>query len=139
MVIQPLSTLRTSRVSLEFDNFKVMLDSNSNRNLFTMKTSIVHPNDDISLFAATSRPTSRELLHRRLGHISEGGMEKLSRYVNGAAMRQQPLKFCETCALTKSVRTASGNKETSRSYLPFEKVGCDICHAIVSAAPGCGG
>ena len=42
---------------LEFDNFKVMLDSNSNRNLFTMKTSIVHPNDDISLFAATSRPT----------------------------------------------------------------------------------
>ena len=72
---------------LEFDNFKVMLDSNSNRNLFTMKTSIVHPNDDISLFAATSRPTSRELLHRRLGHISEGGMERLSRYLNGAAMR----------------------------------------------------
>ncbi len=48
-------------------------------------------------------------------------------------MKQQSLKFCESCAITKSTRTPSGNQSTSRDYMPFEKVGCDIrCHSIAS-------
>ena len=118
---------------LEFDYFKVLLDSHSNRNLFTMKTKSMRLDDDISLFTIATQPIPRELLHRRLGHISEGGMEKLSMHVHGTAMKKQPMRFCETCALTTSVRTAIGNKEISRSYLPFEKVGCDIwSHSTIS-------
>ncbi len=111
---------------LEFDDFKVNLDLQTNRNLCTMTTSILSPNDELGPVTIASRPTSRELLHRRLGHISEGGMEKLSRHVSGISMKHSPLKFCDTCALTKSVRSTSGNQETSKNYYPFEKVGCDI-------------
>jgi hypothetical protein len=118
---------------LEFDDFNVDLNVKANRNLCTLQTTIIRPNTELGLITVTPRPVSRDLLHRRLGHISEAGMEKISRHVNGITMKQQPLKFCESCAFTKSTRMPSGNQTTSRNYMPFERVGCDIwCHSTSS-------
>ncbi len=111
---------------LEFDDFRVNLDLHTNRNLCTMQTTILAPNDESGLITVTARPICKELLHRRLGHISEAGMERLIRHVSGISMKRQPLKFCETCAITKSTRSPSGYWPTSRDFEPFEKVGCDI-------------
>ena len=94
---------------LEFDDFNIDLNVKTNRNLCTLQTVILPPSDELGLITVAPRPMSKELLHRRLGHISEGGMEKIARHVNGISMKQQPLKFCEACAITKSTRIPSGN------------------------------
>jgi hypothetical protein len=129
----PTFTYTKNDAWLEFDDFRINLNLHTNRNLCTMHTSILPSNDESGLITVASRPIPRELLHRRLGHISEGGMERLMRHVSGISMKHQPLKFCETCAITKSVRLPSGNWPTSRDFAPFEKVGCDIwCSSTAS-------
>ena len=53
-------------------------------------------------------------------------MEKLT---EGMSLKGPPhgiLSHFPSCAITKPVRFASGNKTTSRDYLPFEKVGVGI-------------
>ena len=77
----------------------------------------------------STRPLSRRLCHRRLGHISQDRLTKMQQLTNGIRLTcasDSILSHCPSCAITKSVRFASGNKTTSRDYLPFEKVGVDI-------------
>ena len=113
-------------------NFYIPLDQSAHPNLITLHTKVRHDDDptELALTAvAITRPLSRRLWHRRLGHISHDRLSKLQKLTSGIHLSgplEGILSHCPSCAITKSVRFASGNKTTSRDYLPFEKVGVDI-------------
>ena len=53
-------------------------------------------------------------------------MQQLTAGIRLTSPLEGILSHCPSCAVTKPALFASGNKTTSRDYLPFEKVGVVI-------------
>ncbi|HEY5813547.1 MAG TPA: reverse transcriptase domain-containing protein [Terrimicrobiaceae bacterium] len=80
-------------------------------------------------------PDSYELWHRRLGHIGEEKMKLLQTTVTGVTdLAAGPQERCETCAISKSVRTT--NKETpERAVKRLQRVYTDFWGPFATPTP----
>jgi hypothetical protein len=123
---------------IDVGHFYIPMDQYVHHNLLTLHTKIHSTNipTELAFMAISSTQTAtRALWHKRLGHISPARLNKMTTSATGIKFKERTTvnEHCESCALTKSVRIASGNKTTNKNFLPFEKVGCDIwSHSTIS-------
>jgi len=92
--------------------------------------------------AAPASPTiTRDLIHRRCGHLHEAGLEKLDRLnIDGVwgYSRLPPFSFCTHCAIAKS-KVARVIRESTRDRnppTPFHTVALDIWGTMSTADIG---
>jgi len=78
------------------------------------------PNFQEPTAAPTSPTISRDLIHRRFGHLHEAGLDNLDMLgINGiwGYSRLPPFSFCTDCAIAKS-KVAKVNRESTRDKDP---------------------
>ena len=149
-LVAPTYILGKDRAVIDFGVFQIPLDLDTHRNLYTMHTDIHQTPGPTELVLAAIAPVpaspapqqprpaaylaqSRNLWHRRLGHISPARLQRLPRDASGVIFTNAPETFCKSCAITKSVRIASGRGTSDRKMKPLSKVGCDIwSHKVAS-------
>jgi hypothetical protein len=92
--------------------------------------------------ASTASPAiTRDLIHRRCGHLHEVGLEKLDKLnIDGVRgySRLPPFSFCTRCAIAKS-KVAIVNRESTRDRdlpTPFHTVALDIWEPMSTANIG---
>ena len=85
------------------------------------KDQMLVANDDMS-------PT--ELIHNRIGHIENTALKQLLTHEaikRLAAVKEDKLKHCETCSISKVHRNAFGvHSSREKAKLPLERVHCDL-------------
>jgi hypothetical protein len=116
---------------VDMGTFYLPLDQTAHPNLITLHSKVQHTDEpaEIALTAVAShRALPRPLWHQRLGHISTDRLTRTMHMSKGITLKAATAAatHCQSCAITKSVRFASGNGTTRRDYLPFEKIGVDI-------------
>ncbi len=115
---------------IDVGKFFIPLDQKDQHNLLTLHTKIIRESitSQMAFMALSSvRPLPQQIWHQRHGHISHERLRLMTTHCNGISLKaKSTVPHCESCAITKSVRFASGNKTTNRDFLPFEKIGCDI-------------
>ena len=73
------------------------------------------------------RDGSIELWHRRLGHISEKGLQTLARKQFLPNLQDMPLKTCDHCLFGKAHRGAFHTNPPSRRQNVFDLIHIDVC------------
>ena len=75
---------------------------------------------------ATQRDVSFELWHRRLGHISEKGLQTLARKQFLSNLQGMPLKTCDHCLVGKTHRVAFHTYPPSRRLNIIDLIHTDV-------------
>ena len=76
---------------------------------------------------AAQRDVSIELWHRRLGHISEKGLQTLVRKQFLPNLHSIPLKTCDHCLVGKAHRVAFNTYPPSRRPNVIDLIHIDVC------------
>ncbi len=109
------------------------MDKHIHHNLLTLHTKIRSANIPTELAFTTIsnvQTATRALWHKCLGHISPARLNKMMTSATGIKFKERTAvnEHCESCALTKLVRIASGNKTTNKNFLPLRKLVVTFVH-----------
>ncbi|KAJ8466528.1 hypothetical protein OPV22_029080 [Ensete ventricosum] len=85
---------------------------------------------------ATEKDSSMELWHRRLGHMSEKGLQELSKREVLPSLRGTRLNPCIDCLAGKQHRVSFVSPALSRKMHALDRVYTDVCGPLMTKTPG---